>query len=160
MTSGSDEQERAGSPQLNSEDGNNKDAEAQGRPSVTDIEVTDIEPGDQESLGQGREPEPGDPFEENVRAVGRPVVAQPLPKTPFKQWFQNRSLWVIAGLIVFFALATLGTAVGAAFIPDEHDAARNTVIALASDIAKSAIPTLIALLGTAAAWAFKDSEKD
>lgn len=97
-----------------------------------------------------------EPIDENYKASDEPVVAL-RPGRP-KDSFRKRSLLVISGLIVFFTVITLGTALFAATYLD--DSQRNGITTLASDIAKTAIPTLIALLGTAAAWAFKDSEKD
>lgn len=67
---------------------------------------------------------------------------------------QRRFRWValvaIAGLCVFFAVATLTASLLAS---------TDAQIQVASDIAKTAIPTLLTLLGTAVAWAFK-GERD
>lgn len=67
-----------------------------------------------------------------------------------QQQFRWWALGIIAALCVFFGLATLFFA-NFASSPDE--------VQVASDIAKTSIPTLLTLLGTAVAWAFK-SEKD
>ena len=93
-------------------------------------------------------------------ASGQPVVAlEPLTPPKHKQRFQNRALKYIFWLIIFVTVMTMGTSIGVTLIPDAE--VKQTVASLASDIAKSAIPTLIALLGTATAWAFsQDSEKD
>ncbi|MBB3753618.1 hypothetical protein FHT44_006140 [Mycolicibacterium sp. BK634] len=64
----------------------------------------------------------------------------------FRWW----ALGVIAALCVFFGLTTL---LFAAHAPNKD------AIQVASDMAKTSIPTLLTLLGTAVAWAFK-SEKD
>jgi hypothetical protein len=64
----------------------------------------------------------------------------------FRWW----ALIIIAALCAFFGVATL--LVGALASKDES-------IRMASDVAKTSIPTLLTLLGTAVAWAFK-SEKD
>ncbi|MEC4845691.1 hypothetical protein R2325_03290 [Mycobacteroides chelonae] len=67
---------------------------------------------------------------------------------------QRRFRWValvaIAGLCVFFAVATLTASLLAS---------TDAQVQVASDIAKTAIPTLLTLLGTAVAWAFK-GERD
>lgn len=85
---------------------------------------------------------------ENEEADPTDVVAATDPK--HEQKFRWWALGVIAGLCVFFALATLLVAALAS-----GEAAGQ----IASDMAKTAIPTLLTLLGTAVAWAFK-SEKD
>jgi hypothetical protein len=104
----------------------------------------------------------GQPAEilETTIARSQPVVAlEQLTPPKHKQRFQNRALKYIFWLIIFVTVITMATSIGVTLLPDGE--VRNTVAALASDIAKSAIPTLIALLGTATAWAFsQDSEKD
>lgn len=67
-----------------------------------------------------------------------------------QQKFRWWALGVIASLCVFFGLATL------LFANLASDPAE---VQVASDIAKTSIPALLTLLGTAVAWAFK-SEKD
>lgn len=106
----------------------------------------------------------GQPVEPEIRetdiASAQPVVAlEPLTPPKHKQRFQNRALKYIFLLIIFITVMTMATSIGVTLIAD--DEVKQTVASLASDIAKSAIPTLIALLGTATAWAFsQDSEKD
>lgn len=90
MTSERDEREPARSPQLNSGDDDN---------------------------AQGQEPGPGELIED-VKASGQPVVA--LHPERQKNTFRHRALWVISGLIVFFAVITLGAALAATLIVDEH----------------------------------------
>ncbi|KKE99407.1 hypothetical protein [Mycolicibacterium obuense] len=87
-------------------------------------------------------------FIEDEEADPADIVAATDPK--HEQKFRWWALGVIAGLCIFFALATLlvGT------LTTKEAAAQ-----IASDMAKTAIPTLLTLLGTAVAWAFK-SEKD
>lgn len=87
-------------------------------------------------------------FVENEEADPTGVVAA--TKRKHEQKFRWWALGVIAGLCVFFALSTLLVAALAS-----GEAAGQ----VASDTAKTAIPTLLTLLGTAVAWAFK-SEKD
>lgn len=109
--------------------------------------------GQEAPSGQGTaldldDADPADDFIEDEEADPTDVVAATDPK--HEQKFRWWALGVIAGLCIFFALATLlvGTLT-------TKDAAAQ----IASDMAKTAIPTLLTLLGTAVAWAFK-SEKD
>lgn len=106
---------------------------------------------------QAQQPDPSQPaaeppIEEDVAASGEPVVAL-RPPGRHKEGFRNLALVIIAALIVFFTVATLGTALYA-----EAHLSNDTITTFASDLAKTAIPTLIALLGTAAAWAFKEDK--
>lgn len=84
--------------------------------------------------------------DEEADPAGVVVDTDPKHEQKFRWW----ALGVIAGLCVFFALSTLLVAALAT-----GEAAGQ----VASDMAKTAIPTLLTLLGTAVAWAFK-SEKD
>lgn len=112
-------------------------------------EETPVQQPDPPSQPPAAEP----PIEEDYDVSGNPVVALRPPKKPHKERFQNTALFVIFWLIVFFTVATLGTALYAeAHFPGD------TLTTFASDLAKTAIPTLIALLGTAAAWAFKEDK--
>ena len=106
-----------------------------------------------------QQPEPAnqtsveEPIEEDYDVSGNPVVALRPPRKPHKEGFRNRALFFIFWLIIFFTVATLGTAIYA-----EGHFPGDTIPTFAADLAKTAIPTLIALLGTAAAWAFKEDK--
>ncbi|OKH65368.1 hypothetical protein EB72_06935 [Mycobacterium sp. SWH-M1] len=104
--------------------------------------------GDDSTEGLVEDVEAADDLVELIPADPTDVVAA--TKRQHVQKFRWWALGVIAGLCVFFALATL--LVGA--LASGEAAGR-----ISSDMAKTAIPTLLTLLGTAVAWAFK-SEKD
>ncbi|QZH69597.1 hypothetical protein [Mycolicibacterium farcinogenes] len=70
---------------------------------------------------------------------------QSVPKHRFRWW----ALGIIATLCLLTGTGTLLTAA-----LSTHDGATQ----VASDIAKTAIPTLLTLLGTATAWAFKSED--
>lgn len=101
-----------------------------------------------DTFGDEGLPRPGGDFTEDERADPDGVIAG--TNREHQQKFRWWALGVIAGLCVFFALATLLFATLAS-----GEAATQ----VASDMAKTAIPTLLTLLGTAVAWAFK-SERD
>ena len=152
-------------PQLNSEEVQDPDtAEAAGGADETQpdpagsVPPVPPEPEIQETTTAGGQP--AEEILETSIARSQPVVAlEQLTPPKHKQRFQNRALKYIFWLIIFVTVITMATSIGVTLLPDGE--VRNTVAALASDIAKSAIPTLIALLGTATAWAFsQDSEKD
>ena len=109
---------------------------------VTAEDKANADPADDFTAG------PADDFIEDEEADPADVVAATDPK--HEQKFRWWALGVIAGLCIFFALSTL--LIGAL-------ATREAAAQIASDMAKTAIPTLLTLLGTAVAWAFK-SEKD
>ncbi|OBB18028.1 hypothetical protein A5761_08915 [Mycolicibacterium setense] len=85
---------------------------------------------------------------------GNPPDAAPTPVTTSKQSVpKHRFRWWALGIIaVLFVLTGTGTLLTAAL--STHDGATQ----VASDIAKTAIPTLLTLLGTATAWAFKSED--
>jgi hypothetical protein len=92
--------------------------------------------------------------EESVR-VFRDTTPVPEATLPIKTepehrqwWFRNMTFLVIALLVALVVLATLITT---AFVPSAGS--------LATDIAKSAIPALITLLGTAVTWAFRSGKE-
>ena len=120
-----------------------------------DQEVLDVQPPEIEEVDEFFEITEPDPTAVPVKAITEYEPSAPpekLADTEHKheQKFRWWALGVIAALCVFFGLATLLVA---------SLASGDAAIQVASDIAKFSIPTLLTLLGTAVAWAFK-SEKD
>lgn len=115
---------------------------------VDDGDNDDLASGDEEDLPSGMAVGGRDIFRSDEPA------APPEPLAGTEREHQRKFRWwaliVISTLCVFFGLATL--LVGAL-------ASQQESIQMAGDVAKTSIPTLLTLLGTAVAWAFK-SEKD
>lgn len=100
--------------------------------------------GDVESAGN---PADDDKFSENA-----PVPEEALPiqlAEKHRRRFQTLAFKGIASLV---GLVTLATLTATAFAPDAS--------ALAGEIAKMALPALIALLGAAVTWAFSSDDHE
>lgn len=85
---------------------------------------------------------------------GNPPDAATTPVTTSKHSEPKHRFrwWALGTIAVLFVLTGIGTLLTAAL--STHDGATQ----VASDIAKTAIPTLLTLLGTATAWAFKSED--
>lgn len=85
---------------------------------------------------------------------GNPPAAATTPVTTSKHSEPKHRFrwWALGTITVLVVLTGTGTLLTAAL--STHDGATQ----VASDIAKTAIPTLLTLLGTATAWAFKSED--